>query len=324
MARYRRNIDEDVRGAERLWIQGRDHDSGVVYARHLLRAGRLELTEFPLAILHELFPDGVADTATLYGFPIVGIKEDLEHAVHALMQQAASDNTQGALHELTKHYSSMSATTTLVWFPDTHDLSWCYNWKRFNTQSVRLRDGEIDEGSLSNHYAALQVDFTLPGHLSANSPFYPFHHIVSLEAELTDYVGYYDEQLGRNADYLVIFDEIPSNWDDNPRVYYGRCEDFPCCGHDICPPREESSNVQLAMSCTCGRLVPRNASSSLCENCLGGVRREAYYGEDFEDEPDDEDEDEDEEEDDEDENDNEYEEPPYLNEDYDQPDYGYE
>jgi len=326
-------MDEDVREAERRWIQTRDHSSGVAYARHLLRAGRLELTEFPLAILHELFPDGVTDTATLFGFSIGGIKENLEQAVGVMMHQAASDTTQVAFHELTKNYSVMYGTPTLVWFLDTHDLSWRYNWKRFNAQSVRLRDGEIDEENLSYHYAALQVDFALPGHSSggiiasrvANSPFSFFHQVVSLDGGLTDYNGYYDEQVGRNANYLVILDEIPSSWDDKPRVYYGRCEDYPCCEHDICPPREESSNIQLAMSCTCGNLVPRNASSSLCEDCLRGVKREAYYGEDFDEPPDeDDDEDGDEEEDDEDDNDNEYEEPPYLNEDYDQPDYDYE
>lgn len=290
MARYRRNIDEDVRETERRWVQTRDHGSGVAYARHLLRAGQLELTEFPLSILRELFPDGVADSATLFGFSIGSIKELLEEAMGSMMQQAAANQNQGALHELSKHYKVMYATDTLVWFVDSHELSWRCNWKHFNTQSVRLQDGEIDEESLSNQYTALQVDFTLPGHSTGNSPFYAFHHIVSLDADLTDHRGYYDEQIGRNANYLVIFDEITDAWDNKPRAHYGRCEDFPCCNHDICPPREESSGVQLAMSCTCGRLVPRNASSSLCERCLRGVRREAYYGEDYEPEFDDADE----------------------------------
>jgi hypothetical protein len=316
MGRYRRNIDEDIRDAERNWVQNRDHASGVSYAKYLLRAGHLELTQFPLAILHELFPDGVAITATLHGALIGNVLHDLDQTVYDMMQRASADNTQGALYELSRQYKAMYGMTTVVWFPDSHELSCRYNWKRFDRQSVRIRDGEIDEESLSNHYAALQVDFTLPGHATGNPPFFAFHHIVSLEANLTEYRGYYDRQVGRSANYLVIVDEIPSNWDDNPRVSYGRCEDAPCCGHDICPPREADSGVQLAMSCTCGNLVPRNASSSLCEGCLRGVRREAYYGEDYEEPLDDgEDGDDDGDDEDEDEDGWEYQEPG-LDEDY--------
>lgn len=321
MTRYRRNIDEDIRKTERRWIQNRDHASGVAYARYLVRAGQLELTQFPLTILRELFTDDVPDSATLFGFSIASIKDTLGEAISNMLQQAAGDATQGALHELTRHYNFAYSTDTLVWFVDSRELSWRCNWKRFNKESVRLRDGEIDEESLTNSFIALQVDFTLPGHPTGNPPFYNLHHVVALDTDLTEDRGYYDEQLGRNVNYLVLFDEMTDQWNDRPRVYYGRCEDFPCCQHDICPPREESSGVQLAMSCTCGRLVPRNASSSLCDSCLRGVRHEAYYGENFESEfEEDEDGDEDEDED-EDEEEDFYEEPPYLNEDHDQPDY---
>lgn len=46
-----------------------------------------------------------------------------------------------------------------------------------------------------------------------------------------------------------------------------RCEDFPCCGHDICPDYDETGK-QVNMRCTCGAVVPLGSRSSLCAGCL--------------------------------------------------------
>lgn len=48
-----------------------------------------------------------------------------------------------------------------------------------------------------------------------------------------------------------------------------RCEDFPCCGHEIgCCPDFDEAGRQLNMVCTCGAKLPINNRSSLCERCL--------------------------------------------------------
>jgi hypothetical protein len=57
------------------------------------------------------------------------------------------------------------------------------------------------------------------------------------------------------------------------------CEDFPCCGHDICPDFDESGK-QLNMRCTCGAEVPLSSRSSLCATCLRGPSSGDYYGDD--------------------------------------------
>lgn len=49
-----------------------------------------------------------------------------------------------------------------------------------------------------------------------------------------------------------------------------RCEDYPCCGHDICPDFDESGR-QLNMRCTCGAVVPLSSRYSLCEGCLNST-----------------------------------------------------
>lgn len=48
-----------------------------------------------------------------------------------------------------------------------------------------------------------------------------------------------------------------------------RCEDFPCCGHEMgCCPDFDESGRQLNMKCTCGATVPLGSRSSLCSSCL--------------------------------------------------------
>lgn len=48
-----------------------------------------------------------------------------------------------------------------------------------------------------------------------------------------------------------------------------RCEDFPCCGHDLgcCPDRDEHGRV-TAMRCACGAPVPKRSRWSLCDGCV--------------------------------------------------------
>lgn len=56
------------------------------------------------------------------------------------------------------------------------------------------------------------------------------------------------------------------------------CEDFPCCGHDICPSYSPSGE-QLDMKCTCGASVPLGSRSSLCPSCLDDIPEylDSYY-----------------------------------------------
>ena len=45
-----------------------------------------------------------------------------------------------------------------------------------------------------------------------------------------------------------------------------RCEDFPCCGHDLCP--DYIDGKQVNMVCICGRKLPLTNPSSHCNACL--------------------------------------------------------
>jgi hypothetical protein len=49
-----------------------------------------------------------------------------------------------------------------------------------------------------------------------------------------------------------------------------RCEDFPCCGHEmgLCPDYDPITGEQLNMKCVCGATVPLTSRYSLCAGCL--------------------------------------------------------
>jgi len=53
-----------------------------------------------------------------------------------------------------------------------------------------------------------------------------------------------------------------------------RCEDFPCCGHELgCCPDFDEAGRQLNMKCVCGATVALGSRTSLCAGCLGGQHR---------------------------------------------------
>ena len=49
-----------------------------------------------------------------------------------------------------------------------------------------------------------------------------------------------------------------------------RCEDFPCCGHELgcCPNYDEKTGKQIDMVCTCGARLPVTNRYSICDSCL--------------------------------------------------------
>jgi hypothetical protein len=60
-----------------------------------------------------------------------------------------------------------------------------------------------------------------------------------------------------------------------------RCEDFPCCGHELgCCPDYDKTGKQLNMVCTCGTHLPINNKSSICDTCLNR-NDEDYYDDNF-------------------------------------------
>jgi hypothetical protein len=49
-----------------------------------------------------------------------------------------------------------------------------------------------------------------------------------------------------------------------------RCEDFPCCGHELgcCPDFDPDTGIQMNMVCVCGAKLPVTARYSICDGCM--------------------------------------------------------
>jgi hypothetical protein len=62
-----------------------------------------------------------------------------------------------------------------------------------------------------------------------------------------------------------------------------RCEDFPCCGHELgcCPDYDPDTGQQLNMKCVCGATVPINSRYSLCDSCLYSDDDYGYEGDSY-------------------------------------------
>jgi predicted amidophosphoribosyltransferase len=52
-----------------------------------------------------------------------------------------------------------------------------------------------------------------------------------------------------------------------------RCEDYPCCGHENggCPNSDGTFNCA-----SCGKKLPKNSRSSLCNKCLRRLEKRIY------------------------------------------------
>lgn len=63
------------------------------------------------------------------------------------------------------------------------------------------------------------------------------------------------------------------------------CEDFPCCGHERgCCPDFDGSGKQLNMICVCGKKLPIDNRSSLCDTCLRNPDDDDFRPDDRDDE----------------------------------------
>jgi len=60
------------------------------------------------------------------------------------------------------------------------------------------------------------------------------------------------------------------------------CEDYPCCGHEPgdCP-RVSRSGSTWWPCVECGKRLPKNASSSICNTCMRKAERRFANGEDM-------------------------------------------
>jgi len=84
------------------------------------------------------------------------------------------------------------------------------------------------------------------------------------------------EVFNRLHEDINFADELPE-LEERPVLEPGPCEDYPACGHDICPAYW-STGQQAEMRCVCGASVPIGSRSSLCRSCLTAPDPDDPYG----------------------------------------------
>jgi hypothetical protein len=54
------------------------------------------------------------------------------------------------------------------------------------------------------------------------------------------------------------------------------CEDYPCCGHDVCPEFDASGRLK----CVCGATLPLDSRYSICDTCMNS-ESDLHYLEEY-------------------------------------------
>jgi len=106
------------------------------------------------------------------------------------------------------------------------------------------------------------------------------------------------------SQWISIIDRLSADYDfaeelepleEEPEIdneFGDHCEDYPACGHDICP-RHFTTGEQAEMVCVCGRSLPPDSRYSICADCLREDDWDDYgpeygdYDEDYEENEDD-------------------------------------
>jgi hypothetical protein len=80
-------------------------------------------------------------------------------------------------------------------------------------------------------------------------------------------------QLDSNITFADELEEL----EDMPELLESGCEDYPSCGHDICPSYW-STGEQAEQVCVCGASLPANSRYSICDSCLNAPDPDDPYG----------------------------------------------
>lgn len=243
------NPDENIQKYYRGWLSG-DAEAGIKYAAAKLRSGELDIAELPINILNILFPDRVIPyNVYLRGIRILNIINQLRNIVDNITFPVPQDS---------------GSVDSLVWLPTLEQLIFLRNWRWFSPDRQNFSESDLhfNYGSLQ-----LEIDSSILDQRAIPVP--------EIQYITQNYSPSYESPKGWSHPYFILWDDVPDDWESIPNIIYGRCEDFPACGHDLCPPREEQTGKIVGQVCVCGAIVSLNSGYSLCRNCL---TRSVMYG----------------------------------------------
>lgn len=312
-------------------LSKQDADGIAYLSALILSGVKVEISEFPLEVSQEVFknldslvkcrPDNILllgkSLPALIGAMEKEIKLYAENQneffrVHDIIGNSPVDETVSGLMKEQKY------TLTGVWYPLCNNypeggvngiFEDCfsifagfqaavnYEWL---ASLITVRDGNLSlarfeeaDGPLG-YLIEFQFDLKSGGVTGINYPalgesgfWQKIRNIKGLER-----ITSYPNESPTIVPHLIVFNQTDlSRFYGNPEISIGSCEDYPSCGHDICPPY--LGHIQIAVVCVCGALLDKNSRTSLCERCLqgGGSSQGSYLEMDEDDSYDSEDDD---------------------------------
>jgi len=295
--RKRKNPDGDRRSYERAYSTG-DQSAGLQLVSDLIKSGDLELSRFPLSLLtasqdlrHLLQQRYNRQDALIQvrGISFVHIINLINEITDEFIE-AQVENTDPEEHRLEQFFNKYLPGT------DNHNRA----------RELRLiEDGEKEKDHaiqinycadtiivlMASQYGADYPEVTIDNYRNLPDPMgllrkFTFHfasdtirlaniEIVVHESGLWQSRNSERHLTAHTGNCLILSSDISLPFDGSPRLITGSCEDKPCCGHDICPPRWSHTGAIAASVCAfCGGMVGRGSRYSSHDNCIRRSLRE--------------------------------------------------
>lgn len=354
----RRNPDEDIRQLEKAF-EGGDQEAGLKLISALIKSGKLELDHFPTALLNkssdlkqllkQTYNRQGDSLVTICGVKLVTVINQVHEIIEEFVEAHGTDTPEQSVSAFFNKYlnnfenSESCVESELGLFEDSE-----YTTSEETDHSILVayRDIATEECvsnifvMLASQYRTEYTNITIENYRNLPDPvgllrYFRFRLTSSGELILVSFKirehsqGLWQDDtealqrhLSAIREPVVLLNEIELPFTGPPRLLTGSCEDRPCCGHDICPPRWSHTGEQAAAVCAiCGDYVDSGSRYSSHESCLRrSVEAEDGYYDDYYDE----DEEEEDEEDDENDEDDDYHNDAFYEWEHDpEPDYDY-
>lgn len=306
----RKNPDIDLRGLQRAYESG-DQNAGLEFIAGLIKSGNLELSQFPLPLLvrsvdlkkllDQRYNRQGDQLVHVLGMPLYSIinfvNETVEEFIEAHEQRDEGPTCEQRLEIFYhKHH--------LIFNPDNQlnergqqslitEVNYTTAGAEEKSHETRILywGHTVIEVMLTSQYNTEYSDITIENYRNQAQPNgllrkLTFNiesqtlHLLNIEI-IADLEGLWqdkargEKQLKPVGNALSLMSDIQLPYEGAPRLITGSCEDKPCCGHDICPPRWSHDGSQAAMVCAfCNGYVEAGSRYSSHEKCIRNSMRQ--------------------------------------------------
>jgi len=292
-------MDQELQKLKQQWLLSQDANDALRFLMAAIQVNEsVEISEFPSEVLQELFKNIDNLTAQVPNLTLYG--QNLHDLLHNLRTRVEED-----MAEAYQTYINSNHEPILRWARDAEhsEKQYAVVWSDFfrrltifvafqeplrdwNTYAayVDVEDGKLDAHRLEKLEGPIGYLYQYRFHWDSALNVWPDTIEIFPEQEenlwsmneqrLLNYLSSKDFRLtigyGTSPyDLVILSNQIkPYSFPESPEINEDSCEDYPSCGHDICPPK--LGGRQIAKVCSCGAYLSLNSLTSICESCLRG------------------------------------------------------